>query len=511
VELGRPVETLTTNYTTDPFFADTPKRRAWAEWFLSLWQRFQFRHGVHIRRIHYVLVSASDVCDVNGRPYLNNTNSWADLKSASCDARYLGLVAIDAFVDHRTDDAIVHVDYTQGETASLIVNDPDHAQVLSLIAEIPERFVPPVSSDSIALASLPARLPQYAFDPPVVPQRFHIEIWAEKTTVADVLDPLAREYRLNLVMGAGDMSLTRCHEFIERTRRSGRPVRILYVSDFDHQGHNMPVGVARKFEFLNYARNLGLDIRLMPIVLTHEQCIEYRLPRIPIKDTVKGKARFEERFGEGATELDALEALHPGELRRILIGHIERYHDRTIDTRVGEAVAEFTSECNQVRDVVLGRHELESLRHRQRELNERFLAGLEPILGRYSNITSRCNSLLSLVLERYRAEARQLIERYRSDAQEIADEFNTIAAAIVDDMNAEAPDPEDYGWPEPAEGDEVPDPLFDSRRDYVAQIDRYKHHQGKPTARKERTKEIKPRKPYQRKPKTDSADLNGGT
>jgi hypothetical protein len=39
-------------------------------------------------------------------------------------------------------------------------------------------------------------------------------------------------------------------------------------------------------------------------------------------------------------------------------------------------------------------------------------------------------------------------------------------------------------WPEPRDGDEDPDPLFDSIRDYVDQIDRYKEHQGKPTGHK---------------------------
>ena len=39
-------------------------------------------------------------------------------------------------------------------------------------------------------------------------------------------------------------------------------------------------------------------------------------------------------------------------------------------------------------------------------------------------------------------------------------------------------------WPEPKEGDEDPNPLFDSRRDYVEQIDVYKAFQGKPTERK---------------------------
>ena len=42
-------------------------------------------------------------------------------------------------------------------------------------------------------------------------------------------------------------------------------------------------------------------------------------------------AKFEARFGDGATELDALEALHPGELGRILVQEIERYYDATLE------------------------------------------------------------------------------------------------------------------------------------------------------------------------------------
>ena len=53
-------------------------------------------------------------------------------------------------------------------------------------------------------------------------------------------------------------------------------------------------------------------------------------------------------------------------------------------------------------------------------------------------------------------------------------------------MDAEAPDLSEIEWPEPNEGDEDPDPLFDSLRDYVEQIDVYKAFQGKPTSRKPR-------------------------
>ena len=56
-----------------------------------------------------------------------------------------------------------------------------------------------------------------------------------------------------------------------------------------------------------------------------------------------------------------------------------------------------------------------------------------------------------------------------------------VLRKIEKDLEAEAPDVDDFDWPEPDEGDEDHDPLFDSTRDYVEQVDRYKEHQGKPT------------------------------
>ena len=79
----------------------------------------------------------------------------------------------------------------------------------------------------------------------------------------------------------------------------------------------MPVAVARKIEFEIRSNDLDIDIQVRPIILTHKQCKKYRLPRTPIKETERRAAHFEARFGEGATELDALEALHPGELHGI--------------------------------------------------------------------------------------------------------------------------------------------------------------------------------------------------
>src|SRR5262245_44093283 len=96
------------------------------------------------------------------------------------------------------------------------------------------------------------------------------------------------------------------------------PVRILYLSDFDPGGRSMPKATARKVEFAIAKHDLDVDLQLIPVALSPEQCRQYRLPRTPLKDTERRKNRFEQIFGVGATELDALEALHPGELARLL-------------------------------------------------------------------------------------------------------------------------------------------------------------------------------------------------
>jgi hypothetical protein len=46
-DLGRPVETLVAQPPqSDPFYASRPGRRADAEWFAALWERFNFQRGV---------------------------------------------------------------------------------------------------------------------------------------------------------------------------------------------------------------------------------------------------------------------------------------------------------------------------------------------------------------------------------------------------------------------------------------------------------------------------------
>ncbi|NIO70194.1 MAG: hypothetical protein GTN71_14490 [Anaerolineae bacterium] len=104
----------------------------------------------------------------------------------------------------------------------------------------------------------------------------------------------------------------------------------------------MPVSVARKVEFFITDQDLDLDVRLQPIALTLPQVKGYRLPRIPIKPSERRKAspstgsghRFENRFGRGAVELDALEALCPGKLAEITESAILDYYGEDLAAEV---------------------------------------------------------------------------------------------------------------------------------------------------------------------------------
>ena len=61
-----------------------------AVWFTGLYEQYGFGAGVHLRRIHYRIVSsATPVLKPDGTAYENTDRSWKFLVNAGRDARYL--------------------------------------------------------------------------------------------------------------------------------------------------------------------------------------------------------------------------------------------------------------------------------------------------------------------------------------------------------------------------------------------------------------------------------------
>jgi hypothetical protein len=420
-KFGRPIASLLALAPqNDPFYLGEARLRD-AEWFAELYSEHEFGFGIHLRRIHYRLISQEMPIRLrDGSDYLNTVECWQKLCTAASAARYAQLVPLDHFVDQRNPECEVYLpDSVIGEPRKFVVRD-------KLEVEIPETVPAPY------LALFGDRL-----------QPYHVEIWCEKSTVNDVLFPLARQYGLNVQTSVGEISLTRCRELVERAKRNGgRPVRIIYLSDFDPAGQSMPVAAARKLEWL--ADN-NCDVQLQPIALTHNQCVEYALPRTPIKETELRAARFEARFGEGATELDALEALHPGALEDILVAEIERFYDPDFPVAWQRTQSEAQARLDEITTEVLSRHGEDA------DLEER-LAALREAAGELALDIEERNDIIEGELE----EAARGVE---------------------------------FDWPEPREADEWDNPLFDGIRDYLDQIDSYKAFQGKPTRRRKRRRQ----------------------
>ena len=76
-----------------------------------------------------------------------------------------------------------------------------------------------------------------------------LELWVDKSTVNDVLEPICRARGVNLIVGKGYASITGIVGFLKRAEHCGRPVRVLYISDHDRNGRSMPPAAARQIEF----------------------------------------------------------------------------------------------------------------------------------------------------------------------------------------------------------------------------------------------------------------------
>jgi hypothetical protein len=376
----------------DPFYAGRPSDLRDARWFAALWHNHGGAKGVHLRRLHYQLVSArSPVPLPDGTPCENTERCWDQLQAASCMARHLEFVEAEDFEDRRNPGAMEFADYGEGI--------PDAACQLD---ECSGWTLPRIDTHLGDRLDFDLPTPEVSgYEATAGDQPFHLEVWSEKSTMNDVLVPLCRRWGVNLVTALGFQSITGAVRLLGRVRsvedllRKNQRVRIFYICDFDPAGRHMPVGVARAIEF--YLRRMipGADVGLTPLLLTRGQVEQYDLPRVPIKDEDRRKASFEARHGEGAVELDALEALHPGELARLVEQAIAPYRDEELCQELEEAGQEAREKAEEdweeiTQDV---RQELEEIRaeaatvydryrEKLKELSEQLNADLAPLATR---------------------------------------------------------------------------------------------------------------------------------
>jgi hypothetical protein len=427
---GLRAEMAAMDTATDPFSVNQPQRLNRARWFAQLWNTFDFPDGVHLRRIHYVLVSQDDPVPLPDRTaksiamaanmakrlgssggmrqeiYVNDKICWNWLCEAGRDARLLGLVP-SVFEDKRNDEPreFLFGEFLPGVSLRSGLSF-HHIEEQSLLAP---SWVTTFREDDV--------------ETPQVLQPYHLEVWAEKTTMDDILEPLCERLGVNLITGAGHASLTMVDKFMQRVRDRALPARILYVADADKYGQDMPIAAARKIEHRHrHPENEHLDLVLRHIVLTQDQIDEYTLPVSPIDGV--------------SVELDALEAIRPGEFERIVESEIRRYHDPNLDEKVDEAFDDFKADVEAMNDAAVTeteREELEELDRQRDALVTEFNARLAPL-----NV--RAAELFAGIRER-------------------------LAEGDTPVFDPPLPEPEDS---------EHGDPLYDSSRDYLDQLEGYR-------------------------------------
>ncbi len=429
---------LVLSQARDPFYAGGKGSRKKAEWFAAIWEREGFERGIHLRRIHYRLVSKEGITKADGTPYENTHRCWTYLTEAACHARYLGLVDPNLMVDRRNPEPYVRA-------------LPSHYVETSWKCR---PFSWPMPRVNAFLKDgkdweMPCIYPTgYSYSAHLQP--YHLEVWVEKTTMNDVLKPLCDRFCANLVTGAGFLSVTSITGLMERIKEIGKPCRIFYISDFDPSGSYMPFSVSRQIEYWKDYYSINCNLKVTQLALTQEQVEKYKLPSIPIKESDSRKENFKKAYGQDATELDALEAQFPGELGRLVREELGKYFDFELENAYEETYKEALKVI--------------------REWKEKHLTQYEEELQKFNEEKRR-------VVQKYEKVLQEIQEKCEVELEHYIEPLENLRHAVENELNdAKYNDEIDLPLiPEPnVAGDEDDVWIYDSSRDYLEQLEVYK-------------------------------------
>ena len=214
----------------DPYYAGTEAQVAMGVWFA---EQFGTTNGAHLRRIHYRPDASRDVMGPDGKLYQNDKDSWVYLNNASRYARYLGLVDPEVIVDRRNPEPHIYM-----EPGSGIGPEWSYEMDTKRLSRIHPRLGNPSWRP---LIDVQTEVLGYDYEASLQP--YHVEVWAEKTTMNDILIPLCRDLGANYVSGAGYQSITA--SATTAPTRNATPTRTGVFILRDPPRRNRPDGRAR--------------------------------------------------------------------------------------------------------------------------------------------------------------------------------------------------------------------------------------------------------------------------
>ena len=347
----------------DPFRQDTPAMHRDGAWLANTASRLGLgRRRVHLRGLHYMLIGQPKP---DGLPYTNTDKDWLWLSgTAGKAARWLGYLPFDQITDQRNAAPEVRI-FSQPWpesyiTVGLDVTIPDADDL------IPEVYVRDFTG--------------------VQPHK--IVFFGEKSSLSDVLAPLAESFQADLYLPTGEISDTLMYQMARIGAEDGRPMVVLCFSDADPAGWQMPISIGRKLQALKAlgtvrvpADGYGAYGHLLPkavefgdlqfevhrVALTPDQVRAYDLPSTPLKPTERRGDNWRREMQVDQTEVDALSALRPALLRQIAEQAVEPFFDASLDHRVEVARREWVSAAQAAVEQSMDPERLDRLQAEARE------------------------------------------------------------------------------------------------------------------------------------------------
>jgi hypothetical protein len=311
----------------DPYRVDTPAGHRDGQWFAEQFKAAG-RERIHPRGLHYAVVMAEHVVlKPNGKPYQNDDANWTWLQGVAAKAaRWLGYVPFDAITDERNSPPVIHRQ-----------EPPDPRPYLSVGVEI----------EIPAADEIEPYVGAFEFEGR---QPNHLVIFGEKSSLADVLLPIAESCGADLYLPTGEISDTLLYQMAKDGAADGRPMKVFTLADFDPAGYQMPISIGRKLQAFRDLEFPDLDFEVLPVTLAADQVREFNIPSTPLKDTERRADRWRAAFGVEQTEVDALATLRPELLRSIVQDAIAPYFDSTLDVRVGRAYLRWREAAQAILD-----------------------------------------------------------------------------------------------------------------------------------------------------------------
>jgi hypothetical protein len=162
-------------------------------------------------------------------------------------------------------------------------------------------------------------IPQYRLDY-WEQQPYAVEVWSEKSTVSGTLRPILRRYGVGYRSMHGFTSATKVHDVAELTLSLEKPLRVLYVGNFDPSGRHMSdVDLPKRLE--EYGAE---DYTIQRVALTALDVMD--LPSFPASDKARDP-RYDWFIATHGNRCWELDAMNPNDLRAKVEQAIRRLLD----------------------------------------------------------------------------------------------------------------------------------------------------------------------------------------